>query len=388
MYKILALSIALCLQTVLLGQGIDFHHITWEEALELAKKEEKTIFIDCYTTWCGPCKRMSKNVFTQTKVGDFYNKNFINLKLDMEKGEGRKFGQKYPVSAYPTLYYISAKGEIVHSVRGGRSVDAFIELGKKALKLNDNSGDYAAEYEKGNREPELILKYIKALNKAGKPSLKIANEYLRSQKDLSIKENSLIILESTTEADSYIFGLLIKNRKAVEKVSSVEKVQERIERACKATARKAIEFDSQDLLEEAWQKMKKNYPEKSGAFVLETQMNYSLATKNKKTYLKAAKKYAKKEIAQNPDALAKLAMTIVRNYKDDPKAMKLAETAAKQAAEVSGKYDYDLMYAGILAEAGKKEEAIAVAEKALEKAKKVGKKASQRVQMLLKQLKK
>ena len=387
MNKILVLLLCFGFQ-FLSAQGIEFKHVTWEEALELAKTEEKTIFIDCYTTWCGPCKRMSRNVFTQSKVGEFYNKNFINLKLDMEKGEGRKFGKKYPVSAYPTLYYISAKGEVVHSVRGGRSVDAFIELGKKALKLNDTSGDFAEAYEKGNRDPKLILDYIKALNKAGKPSLKIANEYLRSQKNLDSEENAKIILAATTEADSYVFGLLIKHRNSVEAVSSIKKVQDKIAQACESTAKKAVEFTSEDLLKEAWGKMKKHYPTKANAFKLRTQMAYSLATGDEKTYLKTSKKYAKKEIANNPAALSQLSVNLIRKFPNNEKAMGQAEACAKQAAEISGKYDYDLMYAGVLAQLDKKQEAILVAEKALVKAKVVGKKATQRVEGFLKKLKK
>ena len=67
------------------SQGIEFFHGSWEEALEEAKKQEKVIFIDAFATWCGPCKRMAREVFPNEKVGEFYNRHFINMKLDMEK---------------------------------------------------------------------------------------------------------------------------------------------------------------------------------------------------------------------------------------------------------------------------------------------------------------
>ena len=105
------------------SQGIEFFHGTWEEALEQAQIQDKVIFVDAYTTWCGPCKRMSKAVFPNEKVGAFYNQNFINMKIDMEKAPGRKFLQKYPVSAYPTLYFIDSDGEVVHKTTGGRQAD-------------------------------------------------------------------------------------------------------------------------------------------------------------------------------------------------------------------------------------------------------------------------
>ena len=90
------------------AQGMEFFHGTLEEAKAKAKEEGKPIFVDAYAVWCGPCKRMAKQVFTTPEAGAFYNANFVNMKLDMERGEGLKFRQKYPVSAFPTLYYIGA----------------------------------------------------------------------------------------------------------------------------------------------------------------------------------------------------------------------------------------------------------------------------------------
>jgi len=67
------------------------------DALARSKKEGKLVFIDCYTSWCGPCKYLAKEIFTQKEVGDFYNSHFINLSFDMEKGEGIKIRTKYAV---------------------------------------------------------------------------------------------------------------------------------------------------------------------------------------------------------------------------------------------------------------------------------------------------
>ena len=68
------------------SRGIDFFPGSWNEALELAKKEDKLIFLDAYASWCGPCKSMQKKVFPTDKVGEYFNARFINVKIDMEKG--------------------------------------------------------------------------------------------------------------------------------------------------------------------------------------------------------------------------------------------------------------------------------------------------------------
>ena len=53
-----------------------------------AREENKLVFIDCYTSWCGPCKNMLNNVFTLSEAGEFMNAAFVCVKFDMEKGEG------------------------------------------------------------------------------------------------------------------------------------------------------------------------------------------------------------------------------------------------------------------------------------------------------------
>lgn len=114
--------------------GIQFTSISFEEALKLAKKEKKNIFLDAYASWCGPCKMLKKNIFTQKEVGDFYNSNFINMAIDMEQGEGPQLAQKYKVQAYPTLLFINHKGEVIGSALGYHQADEIISLGKKYLK--------------------------------------------------------------------------------------------------------------------------------------------------------------------------------------------------------------------------------------------------------------
>lgn len=92
-------------------EGIKFQDITFEEALAKAKKEDKLIFLDAYTSWCGPCKMLERTTFKSKNVGDVFNKNFINIHIDMEKGEGPLIARKYQVRAYPTLILIKPNGQ-------------------------------------------------------------------------------------------------------------------------------------------------------------------------------------------------------------------------------------------------------------------------------------
>jgi thiol:disulfide interchange protein len=111
----------------------NFFEGTFEQALKEAAKKKKVIFVDAYTTWCGPCKMLNNSTFKDVKAGEFFNENFINIKIDMEKGEGPAFAMKYSVRAYPTLLFINAKGEVVHKSLGYKDADMLTEEGKIAL---------------------------------------------------------------------------------------------------------------------------------------------------------------------------------------------------------------------------------------------------------------
>jgi thiol-disulfide isomerase/thioredoxin len=350
----------------LFAQGIDFFHGSWEEALELSKKEGKPIFVDAYAKWCGPCKRMAATTFKDKKVGEFFNQNFINVKMDCEEPEGISFRRKYPVSAYPTLYFIDEKGEVIHSSVGGKDVNGILKLAEFALSQVDYSREYAKEYENGNREPELIYNYVKALNRSNKSSLRISNEYLRSQEDLTTPFNLRFILEAAVEADSRIFGLLIKYQKEIAQLEGYQKVKDRIALACSNTVKKAIEFESSDLLEEAIAKMKEHYPEKAKAFEADAKRKFYLAANDAKAYLDACDDCAKLAGDENADDLAKLAEEMMNSFSDNNKCKKLAEKYARQAAKDSDNYNHWLLYSRILLTNGKKSDAVEAAQKALE----------------------
>jgi len=115
--------------------GINFFKGTWEEALGKAKTEGKLIFLDAYASWCGPCKMMAATTFKNKEVGKYFNTNFINFKMNMEKHkEGRRLSSKYRLTAYPTLYFIDANENIAHKFVGGKNSEQAIKMGQKVLE--------------------------------------------------------------------------------------------------------------------------------------------------------------------------------------------------------------------------------------------------------------
>ena len=385
--RLLFAFFALLLGSGLSAQGIEFFHGSWEEALEKAKSEEKVIFVDAFAEWCGPCKRMASTVFPQEEVGAFFNRHFINMKIDMEKGMGLEFRKKYPVSAFPTLFFIDAKGEVVQKVRGAQKADGLISIGQAVLAKADNSEELAKAYEKGERDPDFVYKYVKALNKAGKSSLRVSNEYFDTDPDLSTEFNLRFLFEAATEADSKLFTMMLARRSQIEALVGRELMQAQIYRACQATVKKAIEFESAFLLDEAVSKMKEHYSERAGEFELEAQVDFYQEQGDADAYAKACKKYAKKVLEDDRDALYKLSGRMVKHYRSEPDVMKEAEKISETAADGSENYKHHVAYANILRINGEEDKARKAADRALKLAQKEGPMAIRMVEHMINQMK-
>ena len=81
------------------------------ELLKKARAENKPLMVDMYAVWCGPCKLMDRTTFSDPAVGDWAKRNVIAVKIDAEKGEGRKLAQRYMVSSFPTVLFIDPSGQ-------------------------------------------------------------------------------------------------------------------------------------------------------------------------------------------------------------------------------------------------------------------------------------
>lgn len=152
-------------------ESIKFNQTTtWNDTKAKAAAERKLIFLDCYTSWCAPCKWMDKNVFTVPAVANFYNENFINAKIDMEKGEGIELRKKYNVQSFPTFLFINDKEEVIHRTASKMSTEEFLAEGQKAANPKKNLSYLSKKYEEGTRDLPFLLDYYLVLNKSDRNS--------------------------------------------------------------------------------------------------------------------------------------------------------------------------------------------------------------------------
>ena len=218
---ILLFSLANFTLSTISAQGIDFQSDTmsWAAILDKAKASNKLVFVDAYTSWCGPCKRMAKDIFPQKAVGDVYNAAFINVKMDMENGEGPAVAMRYGVKAYPTYMFINGNGELVHRGLGAMPLEKFIAVGKAASNPETQFFALKKKYEGGEKSADFLKNFTFACSDAQEDALadEVANAYLKTQKDLSTDDNVAFVYRFAKKLDSDAFQYWLKNRGVFEK---------------------------------------------------------------------------------------------------------------------------------------------------------------------------
>lgn len=168
MKKLLFITVFVLASLCSFAQGVKFlEGEKWSKVLEMAKEQNKLIFMDCYTSWCGPCKSLAQDVFPQKEVGDFFNANFINVKYDMEKGEGKELHTRYKknIVGFPTLLLINKDGEIVHQMAGFHAPAELIAGIKSGLE-GKTLPVMKEKYDAGNRDLDFLREYVKVLQGA------------------------------------------------------------------------------------------------------------------------------------------------------------------------------------------------------------------------------
>jgi len=383
MTKILSvLTLITVLTTVMAAQGIEFVDMKWQEALAEAKEQNKLLFVDAYAQWCGPCKRMAKHEFTKEAVGDYYNANFVNLKLDMESPNGRTFDSSYPVSAYPTMFFLDGDGKVVRKIKGGQKGDQLISMAKGVVNSYDYSADYKVKYDEGDRSYETVYNYVKTLNQSGKSSLAISNQYLRSEPELTAEQELAFIAEAAVESDSKLFEQLLDQKKATVELLGAAAYDKIIMRACDNTVSKAVEYETQDLLDEAITNANRGLTTGANTYEYAAKMYYGLEMKDISMYLSAAQDLGKSYLKADSPKIEKLLKELLGNKIQSKKVSNLGLQLAEKYYKKEKTASSATLYAEGLVKNDDPKKAIKILEKTHKKLDSSDKNAAQMAKLI------
>jgi thioredoxin-related protein len=130
------------------SESSEIKWLSLEDAMKAAAKSKKGVFIDMYTEWCGPCKMLDRNTFSDKSVIDHINANYHAVKFNAEGNQEVTFnGKKYSnpnyrpttgrnsaheftaflqVRGYPTMYILNPKGEVQINIVGYRNPEQLL----------------------------------------------------------------------------------------------------------------------------------------------------------------------------------------------------------------------------------------------------------------------
>lgn len=293
MYRLITPLVLSFLFTVYGKAQIHFQKDNWATIVKQAKTENKLIFLDAYAVWCGPCKMMDRQVFSNPEIGAFFNENFINAKIDMEKGEGPGLQRKYEVTAYPTLLFINGEGTLIHKAVGFQAPQALMKNANTALRKDHKVEEYASRYEKGERDPEFVLQYIRELKKAGKSTDVVANKFFIDASDLDDKAKSTIAFEALESIDSKLFGIVMEGKSYLSELYGEQFVKEKVVEAAEKSIETSVKFETPSIFTETLEKVGDFGIGDNAARKLE--LEYYSGTKDETKYLKVLEKHIKKD---------------------------------------------------------------------------------------------
>lgn len=217
---------------------IRFWDDDWTMLLKKAEKSGKLIFVDCYTSWCGPCKTLAKDIFTLDSVADFFNQHFLCVQFDMEKGKGGELKKPFEIRAYPTLLFINGKNQIIHRIVGCDGPGYLMGEARKALDPQLNFRVMQKRYAAGERGAAFILEYLKYLDHAylEREANAVALEYLQAfkEEELITSGNWKIIEQYITDPLAMPLQVVMKHRKAFFDLVSENEVVNKLNLACRS----------------------------------------------------------------------------------------------------------------------------------------------------------
>lgn len=363
-------------------QGLRFdEQSSWSQIKAQAKKENKFIFMDCFATWCGPCKYMTNTIFPQEEVGKFMNDKFISVAVQLDTTDndnayvqswfkdGKEIAKEYGVNVFPTYLIFSPDGEAVHRFVGASPAPEFIERVKKALSPETQYYTLVNKYKSGERNPEFLKQMATAALGSYDMAMaeKAGNDYLNTQTDFYNKETLELIKSLATSSKTRAFEILLANPKKANEILGSGVADEIIVNV--AMREEVFKQLPRDGSSPDWEKItsgvKEKYPAQADEVIAKSKVVWYQAVKDWKNFQPAIVYYMNK-YGENvsPSQLNSYAWTVFENC-SDPDCIKAALQWSKRSFEKEEVPAFMDTYANLLYKSGMKEEAIKWEEKAM-----------------------
>lgn len=349
LHRFLSLALMTAGALAMSAQGTVFmpEGSTFQSALDKAGEEGKMVFLDCYTSWCGPCKKMSSTIFPMQEVGDFMNPKFVSIKIDMEKGEGPALASDLEISAYPTFVIFKNDGSEIARFVGSSDAGKFIGRINKAL-TDTTLSSMDSRFKAGERDRQFLFDYLSALNEVRrkKQCCAVAQILLEGHESTFASDTTLskIFLKYINDphAPIFLYAYNADNRPEIESALTRKKLDSNFKNVLRVYAGKGRRTDSdgnryydKDYLDEIISLLKANNVSGAEYFRQEFLLNNASAEKNWDAYVDCMNNIVTgADVEQNDILLCNWADIVIRNTTDSAILAKLKSTLKTRVADI------------------------------------------------------
>lgn len=311
------------------AQRIDFIE-KFELENIIQKSDKPLILIDFYTTWCGPCKRMDREVFTDSTIVKQVNSNCISLKVNAEEGQGILLAKKYNVTSYPTYLFLNNQGVLVYRTVGYMSSYYFSQQIANAIIESKESItvlELDSLFKQKSHDLLFLKDYLSRRTKLKLDNSDLLDHYIQllpREERIRTETLQLLIDNGNRINKSLQVGIgletLIDNKQKLQSLKNVYPIEYYIENARKKTLLKAIEFKSDSLLN-----LVLKYTDKKNIFdnISTVKLKYFSGLNNKTKFYKEADSFIKNQLSKYTlkkmaalDSIVLLELINSEDYKD------------------------------------------------------------------------
>jgi thiol-disulfide isomerase/thioredoxin len=361
--------------------GMHFEHdLSWSAIQAKAKAENKYIFMDCFTTWCGPCRMMATQVFPLEATGKYVNDKFISVGVQLDTTakdadnikawyrDGHDIAEKYHVRAYPTYLIFAPDGHAIHRFVGSSPAPVFLASLAESFDSTRQYYTLVDEFNKGRRDSAFLHKTAMATANAYDlvNGESIANAWLATQSDL-LTRDALYMQELFTKrsSDKY-FSTFTDHAAEVNKVLGPGFAEAKVRNIflVEATADRKPGDNRPPDWAAIHNKIASRLPGEADELTARVEISYFLSKKDFPNFERAMVTYMKTYNDKISDGeLNNIAWSVFQNCSDMSCVSDILDWSKR--LKDNSEAGYVDTYANILYKLGKKDDAIALETKAM-----------------------
>ena len=347
-----------------------FKSKTFDEVLERAQKEDKIILLNGYTDWCGYCKKMDREVFNDKQTGNYLNHNFINVKMNMEKGEGPAIAKKYFMKGFPTTVFLEPSGKVRHRVIGYKPKQVFVKEAQKALGMDPQRlKKYQEQYTSGERDPQFLVKYINLLQLSNLPvDEPFADLLTLDETNLLNEANAKLIYSLATKQNLHAIDYIEKNNNQLLTYLSKEKMNDLFTQNALIAVVKLGKTQNDEAFKSIIDHLKSLTGNENETSIAKLSMMYYQNTTQWEKFAVSADEFIKKEKSISPQDLNNAAWMVSQHTADKAQLKKAMNWCNASISREAKYYNHDTK-GWILYKLGKSKQALQAAEEAIAMAK-------------------